>query len=554
MSEVHHETDNLYAENTKGEVIFIENVESGRKGYFCLGCKKQMQAMKAHIEGRKSFFRHDPEFITKGETKCTYSDETYRHKLAKNILLREKAIKVPSVYKYAPKGVKGQAYKLRDSHVIVAHKVRQEVSFFENELGEVKFGHWPEEPKCLLVRPDIVFFDDEGNPILLIELVATHGLTDDKKIKLRRLGIDAIQVRIPKSAPEAIEEAIHSTDKIKWIYNAEEARTKYTPVSTGLPEGILPADEQQGRFFAESFICRQSQIKNLIRRVSAYLESEQYRASLRELTEEIGRVEANTEREKTELDTIRNRIRKAVNERFTEQKELIGKGTESLAREESEFREKIANLENRYHTKIEEIRTEQNVIDYELRYPGEGVRRRRDEHTTRRAGVKRKRGRVEQELADSEGKLVELEHQTVRFESEESSIEETIRRSTESAERAIADEIQRVERSKDELPAEFDKNEEDLRREFEEKEGGLPGEFEKDRKGLEERFEELRKQTHARVVSRNGQGDYELSRRIEGILKARAALNDYGEIKRTFDRVREAHEYYKSGAYQRRDI
>ena len=73
------EEQNEFAENVKEEVIYILDAESGRKGYFCIGCKTQMQAVRTKIKGRKSYFRHDATDVKKNQRQCTFSNENYRH-------------------------------------------------------------------------------------------------------------------------------------------------------------------------------------------------------------------------------------------------------------------------------------------------------------------------------------------------------------------------------------------------------------------------------------------------------------------------------------------
>lgn len=58
------EKENVYATNVKDEVIHISEAESGRKVYFCLGCKAEMQAVISTKQ--VSYFRHNPEDV-KGE-------------------------------------------------------------------------------------------------------------------------------------------------------------------------------------------------------------------------------------------------------------------------------------------------------------------------------------------------------------------------------------------------------------------------------------------------------------------------------------------------------
>jgi len=179
------EQQNVFAFDLKHEPIHISDARSGRKGYFCMGCDREMQAVKSKILGRASYFRHDPKDVLR-KGKCTYSDETYRHKLAKEILVRLKQIKVPAVYKYPPKGETGLTYLLKDSETVTAHHVEVQRHFYETDDGEIAWGSQAEASgKNLLIVPDVIFLNKENEPILFIELVVKHGITDEKKLKIR---------------------------------------------------------------------------------------------------------------------------------------------------------------------------------------------------------------------------------------------------------------------------------------------------------------------------------------------------------------------------------
>ena len=166
-------TKNVYALNVEDEIVYVEDVERGRKGYFCIGCKQQMQAVKPKVTNIRAYFRHDVKFT--GSKKCTYSDETYRHKLAKEVLQDYKRIKVPPLYKYPPKGIEGVPSLIRESTYIEAAKVKIEVPFFEDENGEIRFGKEDNNgDRFLIVQPDVTFFNFKNEPILFVELAATH--------------------------------------------------------------------------------------------------------------------------------------------------------------------------------------------------------------------------------------------------------------------------------------------------------------------------------------------------------------------------------------------
>lgn len=76
--------NHVYARNIKGEERYImhPDVIRGRKGYRCIGCDEEMEARKGP---KLQYFAHVPTDVKNGR-KCTFSNETYRHKIAKEIL------------------------------------------------------------------------------------------------------------------------------------------------------------------------------------------------------------------------------------------------------------------------------------------------------------------------------------------------------------------------------------------------------------------------------------------------------------------------------------
>jgi len=234
------EIQNVYAYNLKFEEIHISQAESGRKGYLCRGCQREMQAVKQTRPNLLSYFRHDHNAI-KGLPKCTYSDETYRHSLAKKILLRIFKIKVPALFKYPPENETGKPNLIAEAKIVEADFVEEELFFYESETGERIWSKsiFNDNNKFLLSKPDIIFFDKNYKPILLKEIVATHKVTENKKLDLKRLGIDTIQITIPKDSPENIEKIFETTDRTEWIYNYEQENTEYIQISDTNTEGII---------------------------------------------------------------------------------------------------------------------------------------------------------------------------------------------------------------------------------------------------------------------------------------------------------------------------
>lgn len=379
MSEQH--SDNVYAKDLNDNIVFIGDVESGRKGYFCLGCDNEMQAVKA--TKRKAHFRHH---VDPGSTmgKCTYSDETYRHKLAKELLQLQKNVKVPSVYKYPPRGESGLPNLIAESKFIEAHSVGIEKSFYENDNGEIVIGsNDGPESKYLLIRPDVTFFGKDGKPILFIELVATHKLTDDKIIRIKRIGIDAIQIAVPKDSPKSISDALNHTNHTKWIYNREQEDTQYIPVPYSNSEGVQPIDEIQRKFFEESFKCRAAQIGNFIRTITRCLESEYYREIERGLRSEISRAKSNTSENQDKWTRICERRREEVAQKYSGRRASVESDTRTVKEEESELRQKSEDLERRYLEKAEQLERKREELDREESTWRESTRDNPEERITR---------------------------------------------------------------------------------------------------------------------------------------------------------------------------
>ena len=277
------------------------------------------------------------------------------------------------MYKYPPKGVEGKANFIEEEKFISAAKVKLELSFFEDENGEIHFGKGTGvNDKHLLIRPDATFFDKDDNPILFIELVATHKVTNEKKIKIKHLGVDTVQVSIPKGTPDEIEKALLTSSRTKWIYNYEQEQREYVPVSEGTSEEILPIDEEQRKLFEETFTCQQSEIRNLIQQFRRCLESEQYRDTEYRIRAEIQKVENAAKRVEEELEELRNGVIRAAEEsraEFDIRKKQFQDYRSDLERryysKKTELEDKESNLESGYYSKREILINTREEFDNE---------------------------------------------------------------------------------------------------------------------------------------------------------------------------------------------
>lgn len=304
---------------------------------------------------RKKHFRHDVLKNT-GEKKCTYNDETYRHKLAKDLIQIIGNIKVPAIYKFDPDKKFNQALLIRDSQFIEIDNVLIERYIYENENGEVIFEQKKDSSKNLLIKPDAIILDKEKKPILIVEFVATHKPDTNKLIKLKRLGIDAIQISIPKSSPEEIEKCFSITKHTKWLFNNEESKTDYVQFSNEYSGAIFEVDQEQRKLFEEGYKCRSAEIRGLIFTIECLLQTEYYQSIERNLRSEIQRVEGNAKSTRQRLEDIRGGYIREGIERHRERRSELENSRE-------EFSKKYTSLEGRYIRKRNELENKRRGVD-----------------------------------------------------------------------------------------------------------------------------------------------------------------------------------------------
>ncbi|WP_339918212.1 hypothetical protein [Yeosuana marina] len=507
------EANNDWAKNVKGEHLFIDSAKSGRKGYFCIGCDKQMEAVKKRNINHRSYFRHVPVDISKDEKPCTFSNRKYRENLATDILQRLKSIKVPNVYKYPPKGEDGAPMLLEKSKFVTAKKVKSQLTFYEDSNGEVKYGKNPDvEDRYLLIRPDVIFFDANDKPILLIELVITHKVNEEKKIKLRRLGIDTISIIVPKSSEQEIEDNFKTTKRVKWEYNGIEASTEYIPVPSGTSEGILEFDEDQRRIFEESLTCRKARLNNTLRTIKKCLQSEPYRRAEHDFESEISRIERATKAEKEGLEEMEARFNKEVYTQFKSQFDDLERNGEVIEERRANLEQESKDLETRYFNKRREFDQEEADISRSIREhsnlgeSSEGVRTR---FRVRKAQIGTESESIKNTITRIRGEIKGLPEAFKQLESESAERFEKDRGKLEEQERSIESEIDNF--------GEYAKEEE---------------------RNLELEFEELGKQSIERINKRDSKGDSELSKRIESILNVGRISTNYNERLKTYERYK----------------
>lgn len=496
--------ENDWAKDIKGGGIHIDNAPSGAQGYYCLGCDKEMQAVKFKNPKYQSYFRHHAHNIDKEKTECVVASRNYRERIASSILNRLKYVKVPTLYKYPPKGEEGLPMFLEESKIITASKVMAELTFYEDVEGNIKWGKNPNiDNRYLHIRPDVTFFDKNEKPILFIEFVITHKLTTEKKVKLSRLGIDTVQIIIPKVPEEEIEKAIKSVRKFKWIYNEIEANTEYVSVSKGNSETLLSFDEDQRKLFEESYKCRASEINNLIRDINKCIRSESYKRTEQLFGSELSRVTSNRQGAEQGLEKLEGSNREKALDRNRPEEERVRSEISKIKRRysdlESRYLKKDRGLEQSFETYYNNqgIR---NTVAYNIKKETDNIERLEEERRefARRVEIEeRDMGEgISREFSEPT-ELAENGIEEVRVENE--SIEEEIQDVFNSAIESIARSIQNLREQEEDIEEaiweefreriEFEESEvSKLAREEKDFEKTVRAEFHRDLKGSPSRF------------------------------------------------------------------
>ncbi|MGJ8661319.1 MAG: hypothetical protein ACSHXL_04725, partial [Bacteroidota bacterium] len=299
-----------------------------------------------------------------------------------------------------------------------------------NQVGNSK--------KSLLIKPDAILFNDQNQPILIVEFVATHKPNQEKLLKIKRLGIDAVQVNVPKSSPEEIKDILFTTKNTKWLFNNEESETEYEALPKPHTGGIPEIDWEQRKFFEETPACRSAQITNLIHRIGEILESESYTQTEQAIRRELHRVEGNTEEHRTRLGDLLDEHRdRGVGQHSERRKEFKNR--------RSQFHEYIEDLEKRYFAKRVSLEEDIAVAERQIENQRSGS-----------TGIL--------ESIQREKRIIAEESETIEY---------------------IEKEIRRVELEQNELLTSFDRESAEMERETNKELASFPRRFRHDKSSIE---------------------------------------------------------------------
>ncbi|WP_442847186.1 hypothetical protein [Leeuwenhoekiella sp. H156] len=536
-------TDWAYT-NSFMDTIHISQAKSGLNGYYCLGCKKELQAVKGQI--REHYFRHHAKDVRRDDTECVIANKEYRERVARDILQRLKSIKVPPVYKYPPRGVDGLPNKLVPSRWIQAAKVKSELTFYEDENCVIQYGSNPDiDERFMSIRPDITFFDTSEKPILFIEFVVTHKIDVEKKSKLQRLGISTVQVILPRKSEGEIEQVFKTSRSIKWVYNEIEANTEYIYVSGASDRGVWEIDDDQRKLFEESYRCRKIQIGNLIRTVRNTLESESYKRAEQLFERELSRVKRATEAERAGLDSMEERLEGEVYREFEgAYKELQERG-DKLRAEEREFSAEQADLERRYFNKDGELGEKSNQVEEFTERESKVIRENKQIKEEREGAIKLLQHK-EGGLQEFFGQLEKEERSSFnfrKFEAEER-LREQYREKESRITKRIGEEEEAIRRLQEETNS--------LRREFAKLEEQERARSTAETARIIEEEAGLKRAIREEVNREVRDTSEKLPRELKNVLGAKSVGRDYKEAEREESQYIAAQKFLKQGTWQKR--
>lgn len=529
-----HEKDNDWAITIKYEYIHILNAESGLKGYYCLGCQKEMVAVRP--TKRKSHFRHHVVDVKKDYRECVNSSRVYREKLAEQILHRLKELKVPDVYKFPPKGIEGNAQLLVKETIIKAAYVKSQLTFYENEEGEIKHGKNPEiENRYLLIKPDITFFDRNDNPILFVEFVVHHKVDDEKKTKIKRLGINTVQIIIPKVPEDEIEKALKTVRRVKWIYNEIESNTEYISFPKGDTEAVLSFDEEQRKLFEESYFCRAAQVNNLIRSIERSLASQSYRRTQQQFEHEISRIEDAARNIRARLDDMEKEYERETYSEFEGEFRQYEEGTAEMAKY-------YKGLEQRYNRKRAELNSRSFGIEDDARVLSESINEYK---------------RIEEQQFESSGDLerrrTQVAKSTEQVANEIERIGDQQTRDADFVRQLQREQQDNFERTKEGIWSDFERRRGESERgrvDLESKIRDFERIVAEEERKLDEEFTRVREEIVRRVSGETVSGETKLPSRIGDILEVKRIFSDYNERQEAYQRYRAYLEIIKGEAWK----
>lgn len=524
------------AKNQSGQVIFIQEATSGRGGYYCQGCHQELVARKGSI-----IIHHFAHLARDVEQKqhCTFADEDYRLSIAQSTLQRIKQIRVPRTLLINPE-VPTQAIQLQPPRNIHAHRVEVKFPLCLNGQGQIETDRLIAEELISegvsFVRPNISFFNNKDQPVLAIELLTDgkqKGISAERKALYTLLGIDAIQVILPKESAQAIEDTFFTTKNTFWLYNDEYAHTTYPSTSTAeFIEGVSDVDRLQIQLLEEDAKCRANRLRNLIRSIRKYLDSNSAQQVAVAIQQSIGDLERQTERVDQQLRERTEQLKEQVRTEFASQVGRLRDEEASLDQQEETFRVEEERVESAYHQETERI--DGDIRDICERHNpavdtlNQGIR------DTQRAldNLSSERIKLDQQIPEFASRSYRLRESIAETKYTEGQLKQRIETTKERIKRYRADDITKLETDIQQLERE------------------LAATNEAEESQIQREIDSLKQRAQAAISQRDSPGLPQECRELKDFFSGWASLSDYNTYQTNFRRLRQAKQEFDSSSWK----
>ena len=547
-ADAHHD----YAHSVKfqKDVHITEVTENGRAGYLCIGCNREMQAVFPKTQNHRRYFRHDAKLVKHGQ-QCIFRDEDYRRKLAIETLELNKQVRVPPLYKYPPKGEQGLALFLLPGELITAARVTKNEYFYEGISGGIESGFaFNGSPEDLLFKADVIFYDENDEPILFIRIGKRKNLTPTEFAGLRRLGVNLINLTIPKESAAAIAISQTKGDRAKWLYHDDEQHISYFSVPTNLGEGIPVVDGDPDRLSDETYDCRKVQVNNLLRALRRCLDGEPYRAAEREVRTAIGTTELAIKRADERCAVLEKQYRSEAERTHRGELSGIEESGVRIRTAKAKLNRDYKLLEERYQSEKLRLTEAARLLEADIRQEEIALGGTGKTTEQLQTELDREHERFRSRMDEQFGGAIE----SIR--SEQERVERAIDTSRATIERIRADigsaptELARKQLIQRNHNERAEREAKEAIRVAEEARDGRQMHLARARVELTAQFDELRKRTAIAAEKRDISGGTNMSRRLKELSDARGFILAIRDAKANYRALQKGEKFIGTEAFQ----
>lgn len=348
----------------KEDEIYILRAESGRKGYTCIDCKRPLEAViKKKHPTHRSFFRHIVNPKEKNSFHCAFNGNVYLEKLVEQIIMEKGSLLLPEVVKFPPLGTSLPPLVLQETRILKPSYIKARKFFYLNNTFQLQpHLESADSGRTSHICPDLIFYNEQAEPILFIEIVITHPIDEEKKAKLIHIGIDTVQIDLPHGDREELEKLIEAGDNTKWAFNNEEFYTNYYSITSENRRELPSVDSEQRSIQQESSECRRARIRELILSIERFVETNEFGEIEQNLRDEIRRIEKLTESAKSRLAAMEEEQERGLYSEFTKEEKCLSEFERREWEESNKIEKQCKELEDRYNREATKLETEEGPI------------------------------------------------------------------------------------------------------------------------------------------------------------------------------------------------